>query len=84
MQSHNDQRLADPATVFRLKVGQYRRLGYEVVEVNEHARRAKVCVPINRNSSGRTMPTAAHRQQAIYRLIEVDATGRVRDQRVYD
>jgi hypothetical protein len=83
MQSSDTQLLSDPETVFRLRVSQYRRLGYEVVEVDELIRRAKVCVPIARPTSGGLPGTAAQGRHAIYRLIEVDATGRVRDQRVY-
>jgi hypothetical protein len=83
MPSSDTKLLTHPERVFQLKVGQYRRLGYEVVEVDELARRAKVCVPIARATSVGIPGASAQGRHAIYRLIEVDATGRVRDQRVY-
>lgn len=72
----------DPATVFRSKVRQYRQLGYEMVEVDEQARRAKVCVPVARHRSAGIPRTTTRGSKDIYRLIEVDAAGKVRDERV--
>jgi len=75
--------MIDPATVFQSRVRQYRRLGYEMIEVDEQARRAKVCVPVVSSSGGVLRSSATSGRKAIYRLIEVDATGKVRDERVH-
>ena len=71
--------MADPATVFLSKVRQYRRLGYDMVEVDEQALRAKVRVA----GAGGFQRVSSEGKRDIFRLIEVDATGKVRDERVY-
>ena len=75
--------MADPTTVFRSKVRQYRQLGYDMIEVDEQARRAKVRVAVARTSGAGFHHSAAPERHDIYRLIEVDTTGKVRDERVY-
>ena len=76
--------MIDPATVFQTKVRQYRRLGYDLIEVDSVARRAKVRVAATGYSRGGFRNLAANGAHDIYRLIEVDATGHVRDERVYN
>lgn len=74
--------MADPATVFHSKVRQYRRLGYDMVEVDEQALRAKVRVAVA-GASDAFQRFAADGKRDIFRLIEVDSTGKVHDERVY-
>jgi hypothetical protein len=68
--------------VFRSKVRHYRQLGYEMVEVDEQTRRAKVRISGARTNDG-MLQRAPPGKHDLYRLIEVDATGTVRDVRVY-